>query len=99
MGINDLLTLTHRVETDQWNCFCGNVRNLLSVLGQMDGSFEEELFKLTQSGNAGCVKGNLVQELHVVFQSAGYHTFVLPCEMDFEKLSYNTPLMKLPILV
>ena len=98
-GINDLLTLPNRVETDQWNCFRGNVRNLLAVLGQLDDTLDEELFKLTQIGDFGCMKGDIVQELRVVFQAAGYHTFVLPREMDFEKLSYYTHLMKLPILV
>ena len=98
-GINDLLTLPNRVETDQWNCFHGNVRNLLAVLGQLDDKLDKELFKLTQIGDFGCMKGDIVQELCVVFQAAGYHTFVLPREMDFEKLSYYTHLMKLPILV
>ena len=98
-GINDLLTLPNRVETDQWNCFRGNVRNLLAVLGQLDDTLDEELFKLTQIGDFGCMKGDIVQELRVVFQAAGYHTFVLPCDMDFEKISYYTHLRKLTILV
>ena len=98
-GINDLVTLPNRVETDQWNCFRGNVRNLLAVLGQLDESLEEKVIQLSRNGDLGCMKGNLVQDLHVVFQAAGYHTFLLPREMDFEKLSYYTHLMKLPILV
>ena len=65
----------------------------------MDDMLDQQLFELTQIGDFGCMKGNIVQELHVVFQAAGYHTFVLPCEMDFEKLSYYMHLMKLPILV
>jgi hypothetical protein len=68
-------------------------------LGQLDDTLDEQLFELTQIGDFGCMKGNIVQELPVVFQAAGYHTFVLPREMDFEKLAYYTHLMKLPILV
>jgi len=98
-GINDLVTLPNRVETDQWNCFRGNVRNLLAVLGQLDESLEEKVIQLSRNGDLGCMKGNLVQELHVVFQAAGYHTFLLPREMDFEKLSYYIHLMKLPVFV
>jgi hypothetical protein len=35
----------------------------------------------------------------MVFQDVGYHTFLLPNEMDFENLSYYAHLMKLPMVV
>jgi hypothetical protein len=35
----------------------------------------------------------------MVFQDVGYHTFLLPNEMDFENLSYYAHLMKLPMFV
>ena len=47
----------------------------------------------------GSWKGNLVRELSMVFQDVGYHTFLLPNEMDFENLSYYAHLMKLPMVV
>jgi hypothetical protein len=37
---------------------------------------DKELFELTQIGDFGCMKGNIVQELCVVFQAAGYHLCV-----------------------
>ena len=99
MGINDLVTVPNRVQTDQWNCFRGNVRILLVVLGQLDESLEAKVIRLSWDGDLGCMKGNLLQEMHVMFQVAGYHTFVLPHEMDFEKLSYYIHFMNLPIFI
>ena len=46
LGINDVMTLPHQVETDQWNCFSGNVKNLLMVLGQSNDRIEDNLTAL-----------------------------------------------------
>jgi hypothetical protein len=99
VGISDLITLPHKVETAQWNCFRGNVRNLLAVLSQSNDHIEEGLSSLTRSGDLGSWKGNLVHELSAVFQDVGYHTFLLPNDMDFENLSYYAHLIKLPMVV
>ena len=99
VGISDLIILPHKVETAQWNCFRGNVRNLLAVLSQSNDGIEEGLSLLTRRGDLGSWKGNLVRELSMVFQDVGYHTFLLPNEMDFENLSYYAHLMKLPMVV
>ena len=88
VGISDLIILPHKVETAQWNCFRGNVRNLLAVLSQSNDGIEEGLSSLTRRGDLGSWKGNLVRELSMVFQDVGYHTFLLPNEMDFKNLSY-----------
>ncbi len=45
------------------------------------------------------MKGDLVQELHRVFQAAGYHTFMLPCEMDYDTLAYDAHLVELPMFI
>ena len=60
LGINDVMTLPHQVETDQWNCFSGNVKNLLAVLGQSNDRIEDNLSALISHGDLGCMKGNLV---------------------------------------
>jgi hypothetical protein len=99
VGISDLIILPHKIETAQWNCFRGNVRNLLAVLSQSNDGIEEGLSSLTRHGDLGSWKGNLVRELLRVFQDVGYHTFSLPNEMDFENLSYYVHLMKLPMVV
>ena len=99
VGISDLIILPHKVETAQWNCFRGNVRNLLAVLNQSNDGIEKGLSSLTRRGDLGSWKGNLVRELSMVFQDVGYHTFLLPNEMDFENLSYYAHLMKLPMVV
>lgn len=52
MGINDLITLPHRVDTDHWDCFHGKVRNLLVVLGQ-NNRIEGELSAFTRCGDVG----------------------------------------------
>ena len=75
LGINELMTLPQRVVTNDWNCFFGNVRNLLAVLGQCNDVIENKLSALMMSGNLGCNKGNLIRELGQVIQAAGYHTF------------------------
>jgi len=72
VGISDLKTLPHKVETAQWNCFRGNVRNLLAVLSQSNDCIEEGLSSLTRHGDLGCSKGNLVGELSMFFQDVGY---------------------------
>jgi hypothetical protein len=48
VGISDLITLPHKVETAQWNCFHGNVRNLLVVLSHSNDRIEEGLSSLTR---------------------------------------------------
>ena len=53
---------------------------------------------MTRHGDLGSWKGNLVCELSMVFQDVGYHTFLLPNEMDFENLSFYAHLMKLPMV-
>ena len=98
-GISDLIILPHEVETAQWNCFHGNVSNLLAVSSQSNECIDEGLSSLTRHGDLGCKKGNLVHKLSRMFQDVGYHTFLLPCEMDFEHLSYYAHLMKLPMVV
>jgi hypothetical protein len=69
------------------------------VLSQSNEHIDEGLSSLTRLGDLGCKKGNLVCELSLIFQNIGYHTFLLPCEMDFEDLSYYAHLMKLPMVV
>ena len=44
LGINDVMTLPHQVETDQWNCFSENVKNILTVLGQSNDRIEDNLY-------------------------------------------------------
>ena len=75
------------------------MRNLLAVLSRSNERIKEGLSSLTRHGDLGSLKGNLVCELSMVFQDVGYHTFLLPNEMDFENLSYYTHLMKLPMVV
>jgi hypothetical protein len=99
VGISKLITLPHKVETAQWNCFSGNVRNLLAVLSPSNDRIEEGLSSLTRCRDLGSWKGNLVRELLMVSQDVGCHTFLLPSEMDFENLSYYAHLMKLPMVV
>jgi len=50
-------------------------------------------------GDLGSWKGNLERELSMMFQDVGYHTFLLPNEMDFENLSYYAHYMKLLMVV
>ena len=85
LGINDVMTLPHQVETDQWNCFSGNVKNLLAVLGQSNDRIEDNLSALISHGDLGCMKECLVWSC-IGVQVAGYHTFMLPCEMDYATL-------------
>ena len=99
LGISELLTLPHRVVTDDWNCFCSNVRNLLAVLGQLNERIEEEISALVRCGDLGCIKGNLFRELGRVFQSVGYNTIWLPGEMNFDSLAYYAHLIKLPMFI
>ncbi len=63
-------------------------KNLLAVLGQSNDKIEDNLSALISHGDLRCMKGKLVRELHRVFQAAGYHTFMLPCEMDYDTLAY-----------
>ena len=98
VGISDLITLPHKAETAQWNCFCGNVRNLLAVLSQSNDRIEGGLSSLTRRRDLGSWKGNLVHELSMMFQDVGYHTFLLPNEIDFKNLSYYAHLMKLQMV-
>ncbi len=68
------------------------------MLGQSNDRIKDKLSALTTHGDLGCMKGNLVWELCRVFQAVGYHTFMLPCEMDYATLEYFAHLMKLPIV-
>ena len=99
LGINDEITLPHQVKTDHWNCFSGNVKNHLAVLGQSSDRIEDNLSELISHGDSGCMKENLVRGLHRVFQDAGCHTFMLPCEMDYDILAYSAHLIKLPMFI
>ena len=69
------------------------------VLGQSNDRIEDNLSALISHGDLGCMKGNLVWELCRVFQAVGYHTFMLPCEMDYATLAYYAHLVKLPMFV
>ncbi len=69
------------------------------VLGQFNDTVEDELSVLMTHGDLGCMKDNLVRELYRVFQAVGYHTFMLPCEMDYATLAYYAHLVKLPMFV
>jgi hypothetical protein len=68
VGMSDLMTLPHKVETAQLNCFHGNVRNDMAVLSQSNDHIEEGLTSLTRSGDLGSWKGNLLRKLSMVFQ-------------------------------
>jgi hypothetical protein len=77
VGISDLRTLPHKVETAQWNCFHGNVRNLLAVLSQSNNCIEDGLSSLTRRGDSGSWKGNLVRELLMVLPSCCQMKWIL----------------------
>ena len=69
------------------------------VSSQSNDTIEDKLSALATHGDLGCMKANLVPEFHRVFQVAGYHTFMLPCEVDYDTLAYYAHLMKLPMLI
>ena len=69
------------------------------MLGQSNDRIEDNLSVLISHGDLGCMKANLVPEFHRVFQVAGYHTFMLPCEVDYDTLAYYAHLMKLPMFI
>ena len=100
VGISDLMTLPYKVKTAQWHCFCGNVRHLLAVLGQSNDHIAAITFLHWQGTEIWDVQ-KVIWFVNCLgaFLDVGCHTFLLPSEMDFENLSYQAHLMKLPVLV